>query len=429
MTLSLELPQTKVERLLGSYAGQELASELAVEGWPWRAGEIPHPSPILAERSELGHRVGELYDGMVKADTDLAGLWDKRSKAVLRLPRRIDPGDSTPKAVEAARFVRQALSLIPQRVVNVRAAQEAVLKGISVQELIWEKIGRGPLAGAWLPVDIKDRPMWRFGFERPTGRLIVRSRTGQPVPAPDYKFAVLAYGTKDSPWGLALLDFLYWAWFLKKHASKYWAIFVERFASPLVVGKYPHRNTGSESDSALNTDQQQTLLQLISTIQTGRGFVIPNGLEIAFLEAARAGDGGYQSFLGWLTRAMALVLLGEVDTSGLAKGPGSFAKSQVSNEVRLETVNHDAHLIGSWETETIVRMIVEINLGLDVPVPRSVLDATDAGDRMVRLEGIRQALKDGVPVPLGYYRMTLQIPAAREGEEVVVRSAPGGDRP
>lgn len=425
MTLSLQLPRTQIERHLGSFAGGELASELVVEGWGWRAGEIPHPSRILAERSEVGKRLGELYDDMVRADTDLEGLWDKRCKAVLKLPRRIDPADSTPKAVEAAKFVREALSLIPQRVINVRAAHEGILKGISVQELLWEKIGRGPLTGAWLPVDIKDRPMWRFGFERATGRIFVRGRAGQPVPAPDFKFAALANGTKDSPWGLALLDFLYWAWFLKRHASKYWAIFVERFAQPLVVGKYPHRSTGnSESDTAANTEQQETLLKLISTIQTGRGFVIPDGLDIVLLEAARAGDGGYQGFLGWLTRAMALVLLGEVDTSGLAKGPGSFAKSQVSNEVRLETVNHDAHLIGSWETETIVRMIVEINLGLDVPMPRSVLDATDAGDRQIRLEGIRQAIRDKVAVPLGYYRMTLQIPAAREGEEVVGDASP-----
>src|SRR6185369_2279529 len=101
------------------------------------------------------------------------------------------------------------------------------------------------------------------------------------------------------------------------------------------------------------------------------------------------------------------------------KGPGSYAKSLVSNEVRLETVDHDAHLLGSFETDTLIRWLVLLNFGPDAPIPKSIYDATDAPDRDQRMKGIATSLKDGVSVPLGYYRMTMRVPEPMEGEPVV----------
>jgi hypothetical protein len=261
--------------------------------------------------------------------------------------------------------------------------------------------------------------MWRFGWSLSDKTLhILGNRLRfEPTPAPPMKFQVLTYGTKDNPWGKALLDRLYWVWYLKKHASKYWALFVERFAQPLAKGTYPYK-PGQE---VANKEQQDRLLAILSSIRTGTSIALPEGLDIAFLEATRGGDASYAGFLSWLDRAEALLLLGEVDTSGLAKGPGSFAKSQVSNEVRLETVDHDAHLLGSFETDTLIRWIVLLNFGPEAPIPRSVYDSTDAPDRDQRMRGITAALNDGVPVPEGYYRMTMRVPAPAEGEPTVTR--------
>ena len=139
------------------------------------------------------------------------------------------------------------------------------------------------------------------------------------------KFQVLSYGTKDNPWGRALLDRLYWVWYLKKHASKYWALFVERFAQPLAKGTYPYK-PGQE---APQQGARRTACSRSSTPSApAPSIALPEGLDITFLEATRGGDASYAAFLSWLERAEALLLLGEVDTSGLAKGPGSFAKAR-----------------------------------------------------------------------------------------------------
>jgi hypothetical protein len=233
------------------------------------------------------------------------------------------------------------------------------------------------------------------------------------------KFQVLSYGTRDNPWGRALLDRLYWVWYLKRHAAKCWSVFVERFAQPLVKGTYPFK----PDQDLLNKQQEDRLLAILDTIRNGSSIALPEGLDVTFLEASRGGDASYQSFLSWLERAEALLMLGEVDTSGLAKGAGSFAKAQISNEVRLETVHHDAHLLGSFETDTLIRWLVLFNYGPDAPIPKSVYDATDAGDRDQRMKGITKALNDGVSVPLGYYRMTMRVPAPIDHEPLVDRPA------
>src|SRR6185436_1412734 len=62
--------------------------------------------------------------------------------------------------------------------------------------------------------------------------------------------------------------------------------------------------------------------------------------------------------------------------------------------------------------------------GPDAPIPRSVYDSTDAPDRDQRMRGISLALNDGVPVPEGYYRMTMRVPAPAECEPVVKRPTP-----
>ena len=197
---------------------------------------------------------------------------------------------------------------------------EAILKGVAVNEILWEQATRGPLAGAWLPVDVIDRPMWRFGWSATDRSLHVITNPGRtaPVPAPPMKFQVLSYGTRDNPWGRALLDRLYWVWYLKRHAAKCWSVFVERFAQPLVKGTYPFK----PDQDLVNKEQEDRLLAILDTIRNGSSIALPEGLDVTFLEASRGGDASYQSFLSWLERAEALLMLGEVDTSGLAKGAG-----------------------------------------------------------------------------------------------------------
>lgn len=406
---------------------RELASQTAAETGALVGAyrEDPHPSRILRERSRGHQRRGELYDEMRASDTDLAGFIRKRSDAVLQLPRRIVPANGTPEAAAVAAACQAALGAIPNLSGSLAHLLRSRADGIAFLEIVWTQPRRGPLAGLWTPLDLIDRPMHRFLFR--DGALFVRQAlSAAPIAAPPGKFVVMRYGTKDNPWGgPSLLDEVYWYWHIKRDGLKFYAGFLERWAQPLAVGKYPHRRatTGDDNDNANRADQQ-TLLETLQAIQTEMAIVLPEHVQIDLLEATRSGAATYEQFVAMLTRSEALAFLGEVDTSGAAKGPGSFAKAEVSNSVRLEKVLLDAHDLAVHVREQLLRPFVELNFGYDVEVPRLVIDTWEAEDRAQRLSGISALLADHQPVPRRYYYLTAQVPEPEDGEPVVERSPP-----
>lgn len=404
-----------------SYA-RELASDEETSGRAdWSRVLVdgdPHPSKILAEKSRPGDRLGELYDHMYDSSLDLSGLVDKRIDAVMKLPRRIVPRDGTPAAKEAAEFCRAALGVVPSFAINLRHQKMARAKGIAFDEILLEQLSRGPLAGAWVPVDLVDRPMWRFRFEK--GVLQVRRGAGRAaiVAAPG-KFLAMRSGSKDSPWGRGYFDDIYWHWWLQKNGLKFWTVFLDKWGQPLARGRYKSGRGNGETDQ----QKQSKLLQILKAVQTESGIVLPEGLDVDLLEASRSGSVSYETFQATLLRSMAVKILGEVDTSGAGKGPGSYGKSVQSNEVRLEKVVGDAHEDDAHLTDTLLRWLTTWNFSPDWPSPLWVTDAVDADDRAQRAEGIEAARKARVPVGERYFRMTHRVPEPDPGEPLVVEAS------
>ena len=412
-----------VPRLGGDFSRQ-LASEEATNPYAnLLASNLhgdPHPSKILRLRSEPGQRLGELYTFMLGSDTELSGFVDKRIDAVLNLPRVIAASDPSPLALETAEFAKKALGLIPRFDINLRHQAMAFWYGIAVEEVMIEKLTDGPLAGAWVPVNLYDRPMHRFGWKR--GEIYLVKGVGKLEPLPQENFLVAQSGSKDTPWGKPEADDCYWPWFLKKNGYKFWSVFLDKYGMPTAVGHYVTGKNG-KPDAGSNTTQknQELLHQALQKIQTEYGVTLPDGLDIKFLEAQRAGGVSYEQFIGMLNRALAVKILGEVDTSGAAKGPGSFAKSEISNEVRLEKVVLDAHNLSAHLTDNLLRPMIAWNFGPAAPVPKFEIVAVDAADREQRAKGIEAVLDAGEPVGRRYFYMTHQVSEPTAGEPVILR--------
>ena len=384
-----------------------------------RWSEDPHPSRILRTRSEIGQRLGELYVVMREQNTTLGGLLRKRFEAVIDLPRRVEPADSSPPAIAAADLCQRVLAGIPQFAVVLKSLLYGRADGVAFAEVIWERLSRGPLARAWAPVALIDRPMWRFAFRDRV--LHVRQGGKEPIVAPAGKFIRFTSGTLDHPWGKPLLDEIYWYWFISKHAMKFWSVHVEKWAQPTAVGTYPWRGTTEGSVAPAHKtseDLQARLLRVLDAIQKEMSVAIPEGTKIELLEATRSGNESYGTLLGALDRGMALLILGEVGTSGMRPGTGAFASDQVGFKITREKVGIDAHdLSASTIRDQLLRPIVELNLGLDVPIPRLVIDTVETEDRGQRMEGVEKILAAGEPVSRQYFYSTHLAPEPREGED------------
>jgi phage gp29-like protein len=381
-------------------------------------GEDPHPSKIVRDKSEPGERVGEVYGRMLGTDATLAGLVDKRTTGVLALPWSIDPGDETPLAREIAYNASKMVENIGSLEVNLRHQLGAVAQGVAIEECRWESVrAAGPLKGLWCPVELVDRPMHRFGFKR--GELHIRQRDGLGLtPAPPGRFLRLSHATKDDAWGVAELDKVWWFFWLTLHGWKYYGVAVEKWAQPTVM--VPYKRT---ADEAANEQLVSEALQTAAGLQTEFAMAVPEDLLPKLLEAMRGGSVSYDGFLHLLDRAKALFLLGEVDTSGLSQGPGSFAKNEVSNEVRYETIVADACELSNSLTSGLLLPWTLVNYGVEAPRPRWKFDVEEASDRTLRQAGVQAVLDEGMPVPEAYFYRVHQVAKPRAGEPVVTKRA------
>jgi phage gp29-like protein len=389
---------------------------------PGVLGEDEHPSKIVRDKSEPGDRMGEVYDRMLSTDATLAGLWEKRSKAVIGLPWTIVPGDDTPEAQQIADACLEMVWGIRSLEVDLAHLLSATAKGCAFEEMRWEVARRGRLSGLWTVAELADRPMWRFGFRDSV--LHLRRRDAQLAPVPPGRILHLAHGTKDNPYGAALLDRVWWFYWLSLHAWKYYGVALEKWASPTVM--VPYSRTGDD------TVDQPTVAQALAVaadVQSEYAIAVPNDVKVELLEATRGGNVSYEAFLHLLDRAKALFFLGEVDTSGLSQGPGSFAKNTVSNEVRYETIVADARQLEDALTDGLIAPFVRVNWGLDVPMPYWEFDVLEATDRAERQAGAAAVLDRDLPLPRNFFYRLHQCPDVKPGERSVRKARPAPTPP
>lgn len=395
---------------IGTNYYRTLASREDVEwGLVSQYGEDEHPSVVVRDHSEPGDKIGEVYDRMLHTDPVLAGLVQKRTKAVVGLPWDIIPADESPRAIEVADFVRWNLRRIHNIEANLAHQLGGVYRGRAFDELIWGLQTSGPWRGAFTVEEIIDRPMSRFGFKR--GEMHVRTKEGGLRPVPPAKFLSLCHGTKDNPWGKALLDDVWWFTWMSLHVWKYWGVSAEKWPQPTVVISYPRGNDGSTDEKTI-----ADALSIGADVQTEYAIAKPADIAVDFLQAQRSGDVSYELFAAYLDRAKALVVLGEPDTSGLSKGPGSYAKNRVADEVRFETILADATEVGNSWTDGLIAPLVRVNYGRDAPIPYMEFDVEEANDRAQRQAGAQVIFDAGYPVPKDYYYRLHQVPLPKAGQ-------------
>jgi phage gp29-like protein len=387
------------------------------------AGEVRHPSTTIRLHSERGEKVGEAFERIINSSATLGGLIEKRVKAVTGLPWNLVPGDESDEARRIADLTTWMLWDIEKLEINLSHQLGGIPRGCAFEEMVWEPRTTGRLAGLWAVNELIDRPMSRFGFKEVAGRpntLCVRRKDGQLDPVPPGRILHFCHGTKDNPWGLALLDKVYWFQWASLHFWKYACVAGEKYAQPNVIVTYerPSGDPTSEEHRAATAELASEALDLAYTYQTEQAMAMPKDIELMLKEAQRSGVLDYSTLLQLLDRAMALVFLGEVDTSGMSQGPGSFAKNRISNEVRYETILADARAAENTISEGLIVPFVRVNFGPEAPVPYFEFDVEEASDRTLRQNGAQEVLDRGLPIAESYMYRVHQVPLPKDGERV-----------
>lgn len=322
----------------------------------------------------------KIYDDL-RRDAQAGAVLDKREFAVIARPWDVTPASDSAADMAAAELVRANLKAL--RFDSIcRELLDATLKGFAVSEIMW-----GIRDGLIVALDVVARNQRRFTFDlQRKPRLLTRERIVEGESLPERKFIVHSVGGKDgSPFGRGVGGWLFWPVLFKRKDIGFWLIFADKFGSPSAVGKYPQGASG---------DDQKKLLQALATIAQDAGIIVPAGMEIKLLEAARTGSiDTYEKLARYMDEQISLAVLSETMTTGVQAGGVGSGQAGVHNEVRKEIAQADADLLSDTLNASLVRWLVEYNVPGATPPKvwrkfEEQVDLKARSERDVRLYGL-----------------------------------------
>ena len=284
---------------------------------------------------------------------------------------------------------------------------EGVWRGYAVAEVVWRP-GAG-LTG-----------VEEFVLHEPESFLLdvdgaLRVYTaGSPVkgePVPEKKCLLHLYrANKANPYGRGVGRSCWWPYFLKKNVVRFWAIFAEKRAAGVAVGKYPR---------GAHHGEQDLLLAAIRALQTETGVTIPDDVTIDFVQfASTVPVTTFKEFVLLHDAYLAKIILGQTLTTDEGQH-GTQALGAVHQGVKQELLETDAKSLQAC-IQRLVDWIALFNYGPGVAAPRFMIDYEAVEDLRARAEREKILVGDlGLPVAKRYLYETYGIPAPEEGEELL----------
>jgi len=371
----------------------------------WTMG---NPDSVIRQKG-FGHlREMESKNGF------LYGVLRTRQQSLLRKQWEVRPASEEPRDVMIASFVRDALDRIDGSFMDdLRHIGSAIRYGYSIAEMVWqpwesERYGRRVALRA-----IKDKPPEQFEFlTDPYGNVsgLMQRASGRKHKLPLRKFVHFAFESEgENPYGHGLLSRCFWHdWFMRE-GWKFWAVYLERFGSPLVRATVPPGTTPGE---------REKLEKIISSIQQRTGVVIPDGIALDFVEATRGGAASYSDFINEQKEAVAIVVLGQTLTTYVGSR-GSQALGTVHQATKNDIIAADAEAMATVVNEQIIRRLVDANFSRVDRYPVWTWEITDVNDLDVFARVVVRLKNSGIRVPIEWVYRTFGIPIPTPDEAVL----------
>jgi phage gp29-like protein len=356
---------------------REIATVMTDPLYPAWDGLLRADDDTLATRG--GAKGLRIYDELLR-DTRAHSIVQKRQTAVTARDWYIDPAAESGPEREAAALVESVLKRMNFDKLCLDLL-DALVKGFAVAELMpVVRHGRVEIDYAIA----RDQRRFAFTDEREL-RLLTREAMVHGVPIPERKFIRHTFGGKDgNPNGLGLGSKLFWPVFFKRQGIKFWLTLADRYGTPTTMGSYP---------AGTQDDEVDKVLRGLRALAREGVIVKPEGWVIELLESRSAGNiTTHEALCRYMDEQMAECVLGETLTTNVGT-VGSKAAAETHNDVREILVRHDADMLSETLNRTLVRWIIEWNMGFDVEPPllwRSFSEEEDLNARAPRDEALQR---------------------------------------
>ena len=357
-------------------------------------------------------RQAELFEEMEEKDLHLAGCIQTRKLAVAGLDWEILPASDDPQDKVIADAAKEMIEYIENWDNAVVDMLDAIGKGFSVCEIIWE------LAEGKYWVKTLD---WvhqkRFTFNSPdvllsTPKLLTDANPVWGEELVPYKFVVHTYHARSgaTPRG-GLLRPCAWMYLFKNYDIKAWMTFNELYSVPMRLGKY---------QAGASAQDIEALKQAVFNMAVDAAAVISDSTLIELVESKVSGNTTtFMDLINFCDKAISKAVLGH---AGSVEGtPGKLGGEDQAKNIRQDLLESDAKALMKTIKFQILAPWVRFNYGPDKAVPKFKFhfECGEDLEKTARVYGI--LVKD-----VGYNKIGIKhiqerfgIPEPEKGEETI----------
>lgn len=351
-----------------------------------------------------------LAEEMEELETQYASVLSTRKRAIQSIELQVEAAGDSAEEIRLADAIRDQLADHPGTYELIGDLLDALGKGFSVTEIVWDVEGRH-----WRPERFEHRDPRLFQFDRETRKSLRKRLRGDADGAPLEPFKFIRHVPKlksGIPARNGLARLALWTFLLKTYSLKDWAAFLEVHGMPLRLGKYGPG--ASEAD-------KRVLLNAVRNLGSDAAAIVPAGMEIEFVETRGFSEKPFEGLALYLDKALSKAIIGQTMT---ADEGGSLAQAKVHDNVRIDIKKADAKQLNATLARDLVRPFVDLNFGPRDRYPRLLVQVSEPEDIRTMSEALAKLVPLGLRVQTSEVRDRLGFADPEPGAEMLGVPAP-----
>jgi len=219
--------------------------------------------------------------------------------------------------------------------------------------------------GKYVFKQLRTRPPHSFQFVlNDKGDVVVveqYTNTGMKTFQPELFLHHVYQSEFGNPYGKSDLRSAYKPWKAKNFIDKFLAIYLERFATGTVVGKY---DSNQFNDTEINRFHS-----VLKTIQNATSLAIPKGTEIEIIQSSRDSSEAYLKALAFYNMKIgrALLVPDLLGVSGDQTSGGAYSLGKEQFKVFMMAIKKDRESLSRKITQKLINPLVRVNFGNNIP--------------------------------------------------------------
>jgi phage gp29-like protein len=362
------------------------------------------------------YRQAELFEEMEEKDTHLFSQLQTRKNAVLGCDYDVQPYSESAEDKKIAEFVSEVLFGLEGLEDALLDLLDALGKGYSLQEIIWQIDGSQVVIAdlKWIHAKKavfyeRGADMWAKRYEAP--RIVTETEPVDGEVMSPWKLVYHRYKARSGyDTRAGILRVCAWMYLFKNYSLKDWVVFAEVFGMPLRLGKYDPGATKADKDA---------LVAAIQSLGSDAAGIISKSTEIEFVEVVKntSENNVYQVLAEFCNKEMSKAILGQTATS--EGTPGKLGNEDAQDAVRRDLIKADAEALSKTIRFQVIRPLVGYNFGWDKPLSWFRFLYEPAEDLKALSEVYKNVYAMQFPLTAEHVSERFKIPMPEKGQTVL----------